>query len=466
MSRVNQLPEIINVDDEGHIEDHEVIHEALKNQDASISDVQLSVADIQSAVSSKADVEHTHNWGQISGKPTSFTPSSHSHSASEINSGVFNIARIPVGTTATTVAAGNDSRLSNARTPTAHTHAMSDITGLTVELETKAALNHEHAISDITGLQAALNSKSGTEHTHTISQVSGLGTAMSAKADLVGGVVPTSQIPAVALTKPFPVANRAAMLALTAQEGDLAIITGTADKGSYILGDGPSNQFSSWYLLSSPGGEVQSVNGQIGSVVLGYADVGAAPASHSHSIGNISGLQSALDSKAATSHTHTAENITNSTTIGRALMTASTEASARSAIGAGTSNLTIGTTSSTAKAGDYQPTWAQVSGKPTTFTPATHTHPDSDLTATGTASSSTYLRGEGSWATPPNTTYPDIAQADAENGVSTVGRLITGQRLRQGANAAISAREWTGTQAQYDALATKDPNVTYYVVES
>ncbi len=48
-----------------------------------------------------------------------------------------------------------------------------------------------------------------------------------------------------------------------------------------------------------------------------------------------------------------------------------TQAEARSAIGAGTgnSNLEIGTTASTAKAGNYQPTWAQVTGKPSTFAP-------------------------------------------------------------------------------------------------
>lgn len=40
------------------------------------------------------------------------------------------------------------------------------------------------------------------------------------------------------------------------------------------------------------------------------------------------------------------------------------QAAARASIGAGTSSLAIGTTSSTAKAGDYQPTWAQVTGKP------------------------------------------------------------------------------------------------------
>lgn len=40
----------------------------------------------------------------------------------------------------------------------------------------------------------------------------------------------------------------------------------------------------------------------------------------------------------------------------------STEEAARDSIGAGTSNLVIGTTSSTAKAGDYQPTIADVEG--------------------------------------------------------------------------------------------------------
>ena len=41
-----------------------------------------------------------------------------------------------------------------------------------------------------------------------------------------------------------------------------------------------------------------------------------------------------------------------------------TQAAAREVIGAGTSNLSLGTTSGTAKAGDYQPTWSQVTNKP------------------------------------------------------------------------------------------------------
>ncbi len=50
------------------------------------------------------------------------TPTSHTHAAADVTSGTFAIARIPTGTTSSTVCIGNDSRLSDARTPTSHTH--------------------------------------------------------------------------------------------------------------------------------------------------------------------------------------------------------------------------------------------------------------------------------------------------------------------------------------------------------
>lgn len=61
---------------------------------------------------------------------------------------------------------------------------------------------------------------------------------------------------------------------------------------------------------------------------------------------------------AATSHSHAASQISDSTTVGRGVLTAADAAAARTAIGAGTSDLIIGTTSSTAKAGNWQPTTA------------------------------------------------------------------------------------------------------------
>jgi len=48
-------------------------------------------------------------------------------------------------------------------------------------------------------------------------------------------------------------------------------------------------------------------------------------------------------------------DITDATAVGISVLTAADAATARAAIGAGTSNLTIGTTSDTAKAGDYTP---------------------------------------------------------------------------------------------------------------
>lgn len=60
----------------------------------------------------------------------SIAPSEHTHSSDDITSGTLSIARLPVGTAAGTVAAGNDPRFSDARTPLTHSHAASDVTGV------------------------------------------------------------------------------------------------------------------------------------------------------------------------------------------------------------------------------------------------------------------------------------------------------------------------------------------------
>ena len=62
---------------------------------------------------------------------------------------------------------------------------------------------------------------------------------------------------------------------------------------------------------------------------------GKAATSHTHSIADVSGLQTALDGKAATSHTHSASQINDSTTAGRALLTAADATAQRTALGLG-----------------------------------------------------------------------------------------------------------------------------------
>lgn len=52
-------------------------------------------------------------------------------------------------------------------TPSAHTHTIANITGLQNALNGKANSSHTHSIDNVTGLQAALDGKSNTNHGHT-----------------------------------------------------------------------------------------------------------------------------------------------------------------------------------------------------------------------------------------------------------------------------------------------------------
>lgn len=150
---------------------------------------------------------------------------------------------VAYGSTSGTAAQGNDSRLSDARTPTAH------------------AASHEASGSDPLTLGQA--------------QVSGLAETLTLKADLVGGLIPTAQLPALAINETFTVASQAAMLALSAQRGDLAVRTDFNPDHVYILSTDSPGTLADWVQISF--GAIASVNGQTGVVVLAAADVGAPP---------------------------------------------------------------------------------------------------------------------------------------------------------------------------------------------
>ena len=109
-------------------------------------------------------------------------------------------------------------------------------------------------------------------------------------------------------------------------------------------------------------------NTRIASTAYVEAAVAAAPGGGASGWGDLGGtlsdqtdLQAALDAKAASSHSHPATGISDSTTVGRAVMTAVNAGAARTAIGA--TDLAIGTTGSTAMAGNT--TLADLGGTPT-----------------------------------------------------------------------------------------------------
>lgn len=85
------------------------------------------------------------------------------------------------------------------------------------------------------------------------------------------GKIPQGQLPALAITDTFVVADEAEMLALVAEPGDIAIRTDISK--SFVLASEPASELASWEELLSPTDAVQSVNGQLGVVVLDTDDI-------------------------------------------------------------------------------------------------------------------------------------------------------------------------------------------------
>lgn len=86
------------------------------------------------------------------------------------------------------------------------------------------------------------------------------------------GKVDVSFLPAIAITDTFVVADQAAMLALTAQVGDVAVRDDLSK--SFILQASPASTLANWIELKTPSDAVSSVAGKTGAVTLVKGDVG------------------------------------------------------------------------------------------------------------------------------------------------------------------------------------------------
>lgn len=136
--------------------------------------------------------------------------------------------------------------------------------------------------------------------------------ALDLKADLVGGKLPNTQLPSLAITEYLgSVSDQSAMLALVGQRGDWCTRTDTGS--TFILVADGGDLLADWQEISTPLDSVSSVNGFTGSVVLSASDVGAETSSQldtrdtanrsranhtgTQEISTITGLQTALDTK-------------------------------------------------------------------------------------------------------------------------------------------------------------------------
>ena len=143
-------------------------------------------------------------------------------------------------------------------------------------------------------------SRQRSNHTGTqlASTISDFATAADARIAIQKGVanglatlgsdnkIPTAQLPALAITETFVVASQVAMLALTAEVGDVAVRTDL--NKTFILRTAGASTLANWQELLTPTDAVTSVNGQTGAVSLTASGLGALAAS-----ANLSDLASA-----------------------------------------------------------------------------------------------------------------------------------------------------------------------------
>jgi hypothetical protein len=125
---------------------------------------------------------------------------------------------------------------------------------------------------------------SRADHVHLLPTTTTLGAVATSSRGAVNGVasldsggkVPTSELPAIAITNTFVVSTQAAMLALTAQVGDLAVRTDV--NANFILATEPATTLGNWVQLLVPADSVASVDGRTGTVTLSdlYDAAGAA----------------------------------------------------------------------------------------------------------------------------------------------------------------------------------------------
>jgi hypothetical protein len=200
-----------------------------------------------------------------------------------------------------------------------HTHTIAQVTGLQTALDGKAASSHTHTIAQVTGLQTALDGKAASSHTHAIDEVTGLQAELDSK-QAAGSYLTTSGKAADAnlldgLDLHTGRNNEANKVVRTQANGyvDFGWINTTSGNTTSTLSDIYVNTNDGYIRKATPA----HFRSQITDGV--YAAV-----SHTHTIAQVTGLQTALDGKqaagsyAAASHEHDRTFITDSRGAARA----------------------------------------------------------------------------------------------------------------------------------------------------
>ena len=301
-----------------------------------------NVTGLQDALDGKAASSHTHTKSQITDFPASLkNPNS---VVIKLNSGTTEGTNMFTydGSAAKSI---NVTPAGIGAAASSHTHTIANVTGLQTALDGKAASSHTHAIANVTGLQDALDSKAASSHTHTKDQV-GLGnvdnTADSAKNVAMATKLQTyksnsttetygTEYPLIAqwdstgkiinmICTGYTVRVQSAATADSANAVTWGNVSGKPSTFTPSTHTHTKSQITDFPAsLKNPtslsiqlnGGDSISYDGSTAkSIDITPAGIGAAASTHTHTIANVTGLQTALDGKAASSHTHTIANVT------------------------------------------------------------------------------------------------------------------------------------------------------------
>ena len=131
------------------------------------------------------DTKPSYSWSEIGSKPSTFTPSTHTHnyaSTVKVGSTSYNVSgntiSLPAYPTVPS-ALKNPNALTislNGTSQGAYDGSAAKSFNITAASVGAAASSHSHSISNVSGLQDALNGKAASSHNHTSSYVSALGT--------------------------------------------------------------------------------------------------------------------------------------------------------------------------------------------------------------------------------------------------------------------------------------------------
>jgi len=179
-------------------------------------------------------------WGTLTAIDVGAASTVHTHAGADITSGQVNIARLPTGISSSTVALGD------------HTHSNYSLVG--------------HIHDDRYYTQSQLDTSLALKLDATQKgAANGLATLGS------DNKIPSSQLPAIAINDTFTATSQAAMLALTAERGDMCIRTDSSQ--TFVLSSDSPGTLADWKEIIASG-QVTSVSGKTGAVSLVKADVG------------------------------------------------------------------------------------------------------------------------------------------------------------------------------------------------